>query len=785
LCGFLFQKEGQTDLLVRCPAIECDSRERSNDPSEPRLPIELVVLGNAELIHQEGPGDYIHEVSIAKVLYGNCPRKTVRFSCPWRVEEKAPAIFAFIPSIYDRDAKAAYYMKYSLPASEEKSMAALAAARLDYNALSSAAIFIGIETKTGDDYKHMVKVRRVLHGDKPKNGETIQVRVDLYARHYRETPRFRSEPEIFFIRSIRQEPDDNYPVYYLNCRLPASEEPKVLSALQRKDSYPIIKNKDGEYREIIFRGGNSDAIDLMGSVSDAAVLLGVRRLTCEKESAKADILAAIEKDLLLTPEQAEGRFRRLRNLIMLLGGIGEGKPDGIAGKLIDRCIAHVSSAPLQPPTPTRRYGNPYHTGEEHKVDVNHALTWLLATLLEQDVVKHYGDRLLKLRDSTAGQWRAEVQLALDASCVEDNIELSAAMKRMQGVAVIRTARPNPPSENEPSEELTPFDVITALFRPADRASLIFSPDGKTIQTYTQEGVVRRRDSTTLNITKTISLPREHDFIGARPSDGRYALCARILVRDHGGHADKYGPFKIVDLKNGKTVCDVPLAIHWRHTNTKLAWLPDDILLIIDGGIWYRVNYLTGKIIEKVAIDIRKQNGLYNGRGWPTEDGRHFYILDGGGKCNWLEVSTHQIRSGIEEKLGTINLNYGCWCNDRGLVPGGKYFFFGDPGLYIYNRETLKPVIVKEFKHADILGLQFSPDGTRYAIVTGGRMSVSDELKIHDPQIRSIIRVHDTVTGRTLFAFYSSTRWTRAMTFSPDGKRLVLLREDGVIEARQL
>ena len=104
----------------------------------------------------------------------------------------------------------------------------------------------------------------------------------------------------------------------------------------------------------------------------------------------------------------------------------------------------------------------------------------------------------------------------------------------------------------------------------------------------------------------------------------------------------------------------------------------------------------------------------------------------------------------------------------------------DPNLYIYDRKSLKRVAAKKLDGVDILSLSFSGDGSRYALVSGGRIFIEDVLKWYDPKTQSIVRIHDTPSGKTLLAFAASTRWAH-LKFSPDGRRLAVVNNDGTIE----
>ena len=67
-----------------------------------------------------------------------------------------------------------------------------------------------------------------------------------------------------------------------------------------------------------------------------------------------------------------------------------------------------------------------------------------------------------------------------------------------------------------------------------------------------------------------------------------------------------------------------------------------------------------------------------------------------------------------------------------------------------------------------------------AVVTGGRIFVDNSLRQWDPKTNSIVRIHETLSGKTLLAFPAPARWLRALRFSPDGKSL-LVADEGALE----
>ena len=79
-----------------------------------------------------------------------------------------------------------------------------------------------------------------------------------------------------------------------------------------------------------------------------------------------------------------------------------------------------------------------------------------------------------------------------------------------------------------------------------------------------------------------------------------------------------------------------------------------------------------------------------------------------------------------------------------------------------------------------MSIDFTSDGSRFAIVTGGRIYVDRHLRHWDPQTQSVVRIHETKTGRTLGAFPASTRWV-SVKFSPSGKQLAVINDDDTFE----
>src|SRR5262249_46729737 len=153
---------------------------------------------------------------------------------------------------------------------------------------------------------------------------------------------------------------------------------------------------------------------------------------------------------------------------------------------------------------------------------------------------------------------------------------------------------------------------------------------------------------------------------------------------------------------------------------------------------------TGKVIA------RREFKAEFGRGADlTEDGKDYFIIGG-----WLprspsvSIDRVSLQTSRSTRVGEFTLGRFTG-NDRGLVPGGKYFYIGDPGLFLFDRQPLKPVMERTFRGTNTLSLHFTHDGSRFAIVTGGRINVDRNLRQWDPGTQSVVRIHDTKSGRTL------------------------------------
>jgi hypothetical protein len=248
---------------VICPAVEADDSQRPvNAPGMPSR-VDLVVLGTAKRLDETTRWhQLIYELKVEKTLYGSTTDKTLRFHSYCSVPESERRIFALAQAYGDpRD----FELTYEVDIKVEKSQMAMSAARLDYRTLAADTILVGKETvvDVGADRKYRIEVVRLLHGSEPKPGTEVIYHFQVVGKIAESRP----EPMLFFVHIGSD--FLNRKEYRVDARLPIACEADVVSALKRRDLYPIVntteQDKTLRAREIVFRGSVEEAIDFLGS----------------------------------------------------------------------------------------------------------------------------------------------------------------------------------------------------------------------------------------------------------------------------------------------------------------------------------------------------------------------------------------------------------------------------------------------------------------------------------------------------------------------------------------
>ena len=176
--------------------------------------------------------------------------------------------------------------------------------------------------------------------------------------------------------------------------------------------------------------------------------------------------------------------------------------------------------------------------------------------------------------------------------------------------------------------------------------------------------------------------------------------------------------------------------------------------------------------------------MYNGIAYVADDGKTLYAIDGGYKAGRVTLKKCDADTGQSTTIGEANLPR-VTGNDRGLISGGKYFFIGDPGIYIYDLNAVQLAAQKRMKGFDLLCVSFNAQGDYYAVAAGARREVRSDFTIYEPAVQTEIRVQETLTGKTVFAFPAHSRWVKDIRFSPDAKKLAVVTDDGFIEIWKL
>jgi WD40 repeat protein len=730
-------------INVICPALEIDDRPRSNWIVETAQRPDLVVLGTAKKVNTDQGCDS-YQVTIEKTLYGDWVRDALHFTAPYTGLE-GRQIFSLARS--SREGDSALRFRSALPPVEEKAVAAVCAARLEYNVLTAQCIFVGKESKPARGFVHTVEVVRTLAGPPLREGQSVRVVIE--GSWPGEKPEVNSSPAIYFISTIEYGTRETSPAYKLASRQPAKLEEQVKTTLARRKDFPVYERADGgrrvKFLEVTLRGTTADAIDLLGSASDAAVSLGFRYLMHQRSRTRADVIAAIKTDLFRFAREKPGDFRKLRELISVLGSMEREEAKGDLGKLVEQYIAHVAGHPTHPPEikreePWRSHGR----FEDQLTEFNHGLAWLLTEMSSSDLQKSHSARLLQLRDGTKGRWKTEVQLALDAGRVEDTIELDNALTRMKDVKPVRS---------KAEMHLSGFYVLA------------FSHDGKHLAT-AGNGSVQVWNVENWSVTAHFPLDGSIEQVRFSPDD-------RLLYIAGGGpglqiHARYDWRTGTVDKEfrgHQKGLCELELSD--------------------DGSVMATASFYEGKVHvwDTTAGRIRK-SFLMNGL-------NHRLILSPSGKT--------LIRLGdndrwVADSFGDVHSALPSLSKDCGLAfaPDGKYLVTAEPQVAENRANAWKPAkapvaiqlrdVSRAFKevalHTDVRfgdSVFVAPDGKRLVLHDAGPPGGPSRNAVGEPAVVAFTVLSlPRLEQISQFRIFDPDRIDlQSLAFSPDGKVLAV------------
>lgn len=812
---------------VVCPAVRQDNRRRTNAPFETEQPIELIALvkRTSGPTPQEDPRreNNVVEVEILKTLYGRSDAAKIRIIEHFRVPT-APMLAALTAAPYGKQHD--YEVKYWISPDEEWSQRALAAARLDFNVLSAATIFVGREIPKPDlpddgsaearlferDERHLVEVDRTLFGTPLAAGQKVIVNVPLLmARSSSESLRGRAEPLIYFIGNVEKLPNDRRSIFHVGACLAAACEEEVKASLGRREWHPLVDVKHGDLtrsvREVTFAGTAADAIRLMDSSSEAAATLGARKLILDKARTLPVVVAEIERELFAEPDGSESRFRRQHNLIQLLKSLENAERRTTAG-LLNSMLQRLEAGP--PPARAASKKSDHmkaylrRNGQEaDDEELNHSLTWLLATLPEESSATEFGPRLLRLRDAAQGLWREELQLASDTSRVEDCLELAAAFAR--------------------SGDLKPVRSESGIWPGNSRYGLTYSRDGLLLATFDHEEVQVWNFA---NRTRAARLPIAGIREVAFSTDGKSLFLAggergpSILrrVRWTDGHVEQQFETHDETITSLQLSADQGVLVTTSYENVHRVWdggsgkvvrsydvdrSTPEPLLRPDGKLLLRHDPADGWVAEALPPETAKKAKLPFRPACFAPDGSVLYALesaltlrarrpDGDFAPLGPELACESLRSPVVSPDGKLMA-----FSAEKLIGKGEFSSERWPVVHVYSLPELKlkfvtDVVSYDDDHRDTT-CEFSPDGRTLAVAVPYEMpkffdtATGKPLVLGEGHQSAIAHAAFSADGKTLRTFShvdSICTWDAATmkllkrTPAPAGRQFIAARTDG-------
>jgi hypothetical protein len=186
----------------------------------------------------------------------------------------------------------------------------------------------------------------------------------------------------------------------------------------------------------------------------------------------------------------------------------------------------------------------------------------------------------------------------------------------------------------------------------------------------------------------------------------------------------------------------------------------------DNGLRVTWDTITLKAINRATISSAEKMAIkewHPNRDWElserTEDGRQIFSFESSPdlRSRVARVLFADAATGEPLRRKDIALPFSVSNYFRpGLVPGGKYFHIG---TQIYDREAVN--LVGDRRLSGMIGwMTFSPNGSRYALL------------FEDPKRNFVVvRVQETLSGRTIAAMEPTDRTSRCAAFSANSKQL--------------
>jgi WD40 repeat protein len=275
----------------------------------------------------------------------------------------------------------------------------------------------------------------------------------------------------------------------------------------------------------------------------------------------------------------------------------------------------------------------------------------------------------------------------------------------------------------------------------------FSPDGALVASVAWDGTARIWDATTGQQSPPLLHPQPY---------------VTSLAYSHDGHtlatANTQNGIVLWDLETRQSQLAVPLDWHARVT------LSPDGRLLACGDFRRNLVVLYDTAAKQPLAELRYDepdvplDRKVTGDPLFSPDGATLVTTGGGGKVLLWDAASRKVRGSLPEYTGGA-YRFAFSADSKFLAVGA----ISDNSLRIWNQRTLEPLAAIKVGNP-VLGLAFSPDGTRLA--AGCRDNT--------------IRLIDVATWQEVAELRGHTDYVHAVAWSPDGTRLVSGSGDGTV-----
>jgi WD40 repeat protein len=304
------------------------------------------------------------------------------------------------------------------------------------------------------------------------------------------------------------------------------------------------------------------------------------------------------------------------------------------------------------------------------------------------------------------------------------------------------------------------EVLPGEGHPARIVDVGFLPGGQGLRTRDLDGFLCTWDER-LNLLGRISLPTGFEVLHARPADGK-VLLGRFAEGD--SDADQLG---VIDAGTGGRVCVFP---NHPIEPTKAFWLNDTQMVLGDPSFFLHVDWRRGRVLKEVQSQHPVPDDGIGTPRW-TEAGPVLQWLerDRGGPIHGKVLD---LNTGKVSQTGELQTLFQGWRRDTGSVGTEHVVLFG-PDLHVLDRRQVRLLAERRFSLTNLDGGRLSADGKRFAVL----MPKNNALRPAWPE--NMIGIGDTHTAR----LQGVVPALRVVEFflSPDGRRLVLVKDDNSLE----